>query len=96
MIEGSPAPAAAAALAGWSWRRLMVAPHRLAFFLAMLVLAGSGLWWSIVQADRVFGIGLPYELSPSVVHSALMTFGFNKRAIRQLIDTAASPERRAA
>lgn len=28
--------------------------------------------------------------------SALMTFGFNKRAIRQLIDTAASPERRAA
>jgi len=28
--------------------------------------------------------------------SALMTFGFNKRAIRQLIDTAAGPERRAA
>ena len=28
--------------------------------------------------------------------SALMTFGFNKRAIRQLIDNAASPERRAA
>ena len=28
--------------------------------------------------------------------SALMTFGFNKRAIRQLIDSAASPERRAA
>ncbi|GLS88377.1 hypothetical protein GCM10010873_33510 [Cypionkella aquatica] len=28
--------------------------------------------------------------------SALMTFGFNKRAIRQLIDGAASPERRAA
>ncbi len=28
--------------------------------------------------------------------SALMTFGFNKRAIRQLIESAASPERRAA
>ncbi|EPX84299.1 DNA or RNA helicase of superfamily II [Rubellimicrobium thermophilum DSM 16684] len=28
--------------------------------------------------------------------SALMTFGFNKRAIRQLIDAAARPERRAA
>lgn len=28
--------------------------------------------------------------------SALMTFGFNKRAIRQLIDAAAAPERRAA
>ena len=54
----------------------MAAPHRLAFFLAMIVLAGSGLWWATVQADRVFGLGLPYELSPSVVHSALMTFGF--------------------
>lgn len=28
--------------------------------------------------------------------SALMTFGFNKRAVRQLIDAAAAPERRAA
>jgi hypothetical protein len=28
--------------------------------------------------------------------SALMTFGFNKRAIRQLLETAAGPARRAA
>lgn len=69
-------PSAAAAPAGWSWSWLEVAPHRLAFFLAMVVLAGSGLWWATIQLDRVIGIGLPYELSPSVVHAALMTFGF--------------------
>jgi uncharacterized protein involved in response to NO len=70
------ARAAAAPPAGWSWSSLTVAPHRLAFFLAMIVVAGSSLWWATIQLDRVFAIGLPYELSPSVVHAALMTFGF--------------------
>jgi uncharacterized protein involved in response to NO len=60
----------------WSWPMLMAAPHRLAFFLAMVVLVATGLWWSLIQADRNAGIGLAYELSPSVIHSALMTFGF--------------------
>ncbi|HEY8048506.1 MAG TPA: NnrS family protein [Ramlibacter sp.] len=68
--------AARGAGGGWSWRWLEAAPHRLAFFLAMVVLCGSGLWWATIQLDRVVGIGLPYDLSPSVVHSALMTFGF--------------------
>ena len=53
----------------WSWAVLEAAPHRLAFFLAMLVVAASGIWWAIVQLDRVVGLGLPYAVSPSVVHS---------------------------
>lgn len=69
-LAGTPAPQR------WSWSLLLAAPHRIAFFLAMVVLVESGLWWTTVQADRVIGLGLPYELSPSVVHSALMTFGF--------------------
>jgi uncharacterized protein involved in response to NO len=60
----------------WSWSTLQAAPHRLAFFMAMLVLAASALWWTTVQLDRVAGLGLPYDVSPSVVHSALMAFGF--------------------
>jgi uncharacterized protein involved in response to NO len=60
----------------WRWALLEAAPHRLSFFLAMVVLVASGLWWTTVQSDRVVGLGLPYALSPSVVHSALMTFGF--------------------
>jgi uncharacterized protein involved in response to NO len=73
---GAGAPAPTDARQRWSWSLLLDAPHRLAFFLAMVVLVESGLWWTIVQADRVVGLGLPYVLSPSVVHSTLMTFGF--------------------
>lgn len=55
----------------------MLAPHRLGFFLAVSVLAGSGLWWALVQLDRVSPLlSLPYTLSPSLVHGAVMTFGF--------------------
>src|SRR3954454_18042301 len=61
----------------WSWRMLLAAPHRLSFFLAMVVLVASGLWWSALQIERVSGaFGFGYELSPSVVHACLMTFGF--------------------
>ena len=30
----------------WRVRYLMLAPHRLGFFLAMVVLVASGLWWA--------------------------------------------------
>jgi uncharacterized protein involved in response to NO len=62
---------------GWSWQALLLAPHRLGFLLAMLVLAASGLWWAAVQIDRVSGSGgLHYAVSPSLTHAAVMTFGF--------------------
>lgn len=61
----------------WRIRYLLLAPHRLGFFLAMLVLVASGLWWALVQLDRVSGmVGLRYALSPLLVHGAVMTFGF--------------------
>jgi uncharacterized protein involved in response to NO len=62
---------------GWHWRQLGLAPHRLAFFLAMVVLVGASLWWAAVQFDRAgAGIGLHYAVSPTLVHSTVMTFGF--------------------
>jgi uncharacterized protein involved in response to NO len=61
----------------WHWRHLLIAPHRLGFFLAMWVLGASASWWAAVQLDRIgFGPGLHYVVSPSLVHAALMTFGF--------------------
>ncbi|MDO8717614.1 MAG: NnrS family protein [Polaromonas sp.] len=61
----------------WRARYLLLAPHRLGFFLAMLLLVSSGAWWALVQGDRVSaGLALPYALSPSLVHAAVMTFGF--------------------
>ncbi|NMM77769.1 NnrS family protein [Acidovorax sp. SRB_24] len=61
------------------WRPvyLMRAPHRLGFFLAMVLLGASGVWWALVQVDRASGLlGLPYALSPSLVHAAVMVLGF--------------------
>ncbi|MBA4261841.1 MAG: short-chain dehydrogenase [Comamonadaceae bacterium] len=61
----------------WRPGRLLLAPHRLAFFLAMLLLLASGLWWVLVQVDRATGaIGLGYAVSPTIAHAAVMSFGF--------------------
>lgn len=61
----------------WQLRHLMLAPHRLGFFLAMLLLSATGLWWALVQIDRLTGLlVLTYALSPYLVHGAAMSFGF--------------------
>lgn len=61
----------------WHLHHLLLAPHRLSFFLAMGVLVSAGGWWALVQFSRVNAMwGLPYAVSPSLVHAAVMTFGF--------------------
>lgn len=61
----------------WHWRNLLLAPHRLGFFLAMTVLLAAGLWWAAVQLQRSgAGLNLPYAVSPPLVHATVMTFGF--------------------
>lgn len=61
----------------WRAGHLLLAPHRLGFFLAMVILVTAGAWWALVQLDRVTpALSLPYALSPSLVHGAVMTFGF--------------------
>ncbi|MFZ2309094.1 MAG: NnrS family protein [Rhodoferax sp.] len=78
MTPGRPSDEVLAALdRHWRARYLLLAPHRLGFFLAMVVLIGSGAWWALVQMDRVsVSVALPYVLSPTLVHAAVMTFGF--------------------
>lgn len=61
----------------WRVHYLLLAPHRLGFFLAMVVLVASGVWWALVHLDRVSAVmALTYAVSPSLVHGAVMTFGF--------------------
>lgn len=76
--SGKPSPEMLASLdRQWRWRYLMLAPHRLGFFLAMVVLVVSGGWWALVQVARSSGgWGLYYAVSPTLVHSAVMAFGF--------------------
>ena len=61
----------------WRPRYLLRAPHRMGFFFAMVLLLAASVWWALVQLDRVSGwLGLPLVLPPSLVHAAVMVFGF--------------------
>ena len=78
MASGKPSPEALAQLdRHWRLRYLMLAPHRLGFFAAMVVLVVCGAWWLAVQTDRMTGaLDLSYALSPSLLHATVMVFGF--------------------
>jgi uncharacterized protein involved in response to NO len=78
VIPRKPSAEALAALdCRWRARNLLLAPHRLGFFMAMVVLVASGGWWVLVQLDRVsVTVVLPYTFSPTLAHAAVMTFGF--------------------
>jgi len=68
---------AAAPDATWRWQHLLLAPHRLGFFLAMGVLVTAGIWWVLVQVDRaVWPLGLAWAVSPTLLHASVMVFGF--------------------
>ena len=77
-LNGKPSAEAMARLdRRWRFRYLLLAPHRLGFFLAMVVLVSAGAWWALVQFDRMSGaLALPYAMAPSLVHGTVMTFGF--------------------
>ena len=78
VVSGKPSAEALAQMdKHWRWRYVMLAPHRLGFLLAMVVLVASGAWWALVQLDRSTGwLGLALVLPPTLVHSAVMAFGF--------------------
>ena len=46
------ADASRSAASGWHLRWLLAAPHRLGFFAAALMLAGTALWWATVLLAR--------------------------------------------
>lgn len=71
------AGAAAARAAGWRWRHVLEAPHRLGFLLASTVLGAAGGWWALVQWGRAgLGPAFAHAVSPSLVHATVMSFGF--------------------
>ena len=77
-VSGKPSAEVLARLdKRWRVPYLLLAPHRLGFFLAMLVLVASGLWWALVQLDRFSAVlNLPYTVAPWLVHATVMVFGF--------------------
>jgi uncharacterized protein involved in response to NO len=70
--------AARAQLAAAPWRPiwLMAAPHRLAFFMAALMMAASSVWWGIILVTRALSIPLVWAVPVTAAHALLMTLGF--------------------
>lgn len=61
----------------WRARYVLLAPHRLGFLLAVVLLIAASLWWALVQLDRATGaLGLPMGTPAMLTHGALMSFGF--------------------
>lgn len=60
------------------WRPiwLLAAPHRLAFFMAALMMVMSSIWWGIILVTRAFGTVLFWAVPVSAAHALLMTMGF--------------------
>ena len=68
---------AAAEAAPWRLQDLMRAPHRLGFFLAMLLLVLGSLWWALVQVDRFSSaLQLQQTIPATLVHANVMVYGF--------------------
>lgn len=72
----------------WQWRRLLSAPHRLAFFAAALGLAGSALWWLLCLGAAALGLTLPWAVAPSLAHGLLMAGSFMPCFIAGFLFTA--------
>lgn len=78
---GGPVPPDGPAAPGtpprWRASLLLLAPHRLAFAAAMVVLAGSALWWLWVQFARSGWLPPgPLAFSPGLGHGVVMVHGF--------------------
>lgn len=60
------------------WRPiwLLAAPHRLAFFMAALMLAMSSLWWAIVLVTRALGGAVIWAVPAPAAHALLMSMAF--------------------
>lgn len=61
----------------WKWSNLLLAPHRLGFFFGVIGLIVASGWWALVLSSRVTpALQLTYAISPTLVHSSVMVFGF--------------------
>lgn len=60
----------------WHPRWLLAAPHRLGFFAAALMLAGTALWWTTVLLARAAGRSPAWAVAAPAAHALLMSLGF--------------------
>ncbi|HEY0878349.1 MAG TPA: NnrS family protein [Zeimonas sp.] len=61
----------------WRFATLLSAPHRLAFFSGMVLLAAASLWWTAILVLRATaGAPPPFVIAPGFTHAFLMGGSF--------------------
>lgn len=72
------------------WRPiwLLAAPHRLAFFMAALMLTTTSTWWATMLVTRSLNMALLWAVPVSAAHALLMSVGFMPFFFAGLLFTA--------
>jgi uncharacterized protein involved in response to NO len=60
----------------WRFNHLLLAPHRLAFFMAAVMLATSAIWWAALLLARALQWPLSAVVPAPLMHALLMSLGF--------------------
>lgn len=60
----------------WRLRHLLLAPHRLAFFLGAVMLGTSALWWTALLLARALQWPVSPVVPASLIHALLMTLAY--------------------
>lgn len=60
----------------WRLRNLLLSPHRLAFFMAAVMLAASALWWAALLLGRAVQWPLSPVVPATLMHALLMGLGY--------------------
>lgn len=60
----------------FSLRRVLAAPHRLAFMAGSALMLAAALWWALALLARHAGLALPWAVNPGSAHALLMAQGF--------------------
>ena len=61
----------------WRFSHLLLAPHRLAFFMAAVMLATSALWWAALLLARALQWPLSPVVPATLMHALLMSLGYH-------------------
>lgn len=59
----------------WRWRRLVDAPHRIAFFGGACLFAVAGVWWAAALIARTHAVGWPWAVPSGVAHVLVLGYG---------------------
>jgi len=60
----------------WRFSRLLLAPHRLAFFMGAVMLGTTALWWAALLLARALQWPLTPVVPATLIHAVLMSLGY--------------------